>query len=106
MNLTKSAPQADSRGPCRLSGGGQSEMTQPKRWKVVVKHLATLPREVQHYFEHIRKLARDVPWEVSLAYVFSRVEIAHNMAIYWGAVNALCYHIGHVWENSERIRSF
>ncbi len=61
-------------------------MATPKTWKGVVKRFKALPGAIQHYFEHFPKLAADFPWEVSLAYAFSRLELAHNMAIYCGAV--------------------
>ena len=61
-------------------------MATAKTWKGVVKRFAALPAEVAKYFEHFPKLAEDFPWDVSLAYLFSRVELAHNMAIYCGAV--------------------
>src|SRR6185295_12332447 len=61
-------------------------MTTPLTWKGVVKHLAAQPVEVRDYFEHFSSLAEDYPWEVSLSYVFGRIEIAHRMALYCGAV--------------------
>lgn len=61
-------------------------MAAPKTWKGVVKHLSALPREVQDYFVHFPRLAEEFPWEVSLSYLFSRIELAQNMAIYCGAV--------------------
>ena len=61
-------------------------MTTPKTWKGVIKHLSTMPQEVQDYFEHFPRLAKEFPWEVSLSYLFGRVELAHNMVIYCGAV--------------------
>ena len=43
-------------------------------------------QEVQEYFEHIPKLLDEFPIEVCLAYVFSRLELGQNMALYCGAV--------------------
>ena len=57
-----------------------------KTWKGVVKRFEALPKEARDYFKHFPKLAEEFPWDVSLAYTFSRVELAHNMAIYCGAV--------------------
>ena len=42
--------------------------------------------DVRIYFEHFPKLAKDFPWDVSISYMFGRVELAHNMAIYCGVV--------------------
>ncbi len=42
--------------------------------------------EVREYFEHIPDLLDDFPMEVCLAYVFSRLELGQNMALYCGAV--------------------
>jgi hypothetical protein len=58
----------------------------PKSWKGVVKRFTALPKEIRDYFKYMPALIEDFPWEVSLAYAFSRVELAHNMAIYCGAV--------------------
>ena len=43
-------------------------------------------QEVQEYFGHIPKLLDEFPIEVCLAYVFSRLELGQNMALYCGAV--------------------
>jgi hypothetical protein len=51
-----------------------------------VNRLASSTHEVQRYFPHAPKLAKEFPWEVCLAYMFARVELAHNMAIYCGTV--------------------
>ncbi len=42
--------------------------------------------EVQRYFEHIPKLLDEFPMEVCLAYVFSRLELGQNLALYCGIV--------------------
>jgi len=52
----------------------------------LVRDFQAAPQEIQEYFEHFPKLAEDFPWEVALSYMFGRVELAHNMAIYCGAV--------------------
>ena len=61
-------------------------MATPKTWKGVVDRFNALPKPIRTYFKHFPALAEDFPWEVSLAYAFSRVELAHNMALYCGAV--------------------
>lgn len=42
--------------------------------------------DIHGYFEHIPKLLDDFPMDVCLAYVFSRLELGQNMALYCGAV--------------------
>lgn len=42
--------------------------------------------EVREYFKHIPKLLDDFPMDVCLAYVFARLELGQNMALYCGAV--------------------
>lgn len=55
--------------------------------KVSLKSLyKSAPEEVQFYFEHLPDLLDNFPLDVSLAYLFSRVELAHNMALYCGVV--------------------
>lgn len=42
--------------------------------------------EVREYFQHLPKLLDNFPLDVSLAYSFSRLELAQNMALYCGVV--------------------
>jgi len=42
--------------------------------------------EVQKFFEHLPALLDAFPMDVSLAYVFSRLELGQNLALYCGAV--------------------
>ena len=41
---------------------------------------------VREYFEHIPKLLDQFPMDVCLAYVFARLELGQNMALYCGVV--------------------
>ena len=50
------------------------------------KAYETCPQEVREYFEQVPKLLDDFPMDVCLAYVFSRLELGQNMALYCGAV--------------------
>jgi hypothetical protein len=43
-------------------------------------------QEVRDYFEHIPKLLDEFPMDVCLAYVFARLELGQNMALYCGVV--------------------
>jgi hypothetical protein len=48
-----------------------------------------LPQEVRDYFEHLPLLlTNQMPYEVPLAYLFGRVERAHNMTLYCGIVRS------------------
>ncbi len=51
----------------------------------VEKHFLEAPKEIQGCFEHLPKLLKEFPLDVSLGYLFSRVEYIHNMALYCGA---------------------
>ena len=44
------------------------------------------PEDIQWYFEPAGKLIADYPWEVSLAFLFARLERAHIMTLYCGVV--------------------
>jgi hypothetical protein len=61
-------------------------MTVPATKKGVVKRFKRAPHEVQDYFKHLPKLVEEFPWEVSLSYLFARVEYSHNMTLYCGVV--------------------
>jgi hypothetical protein len=52
----------------------------------VVKRLKSSAQEIQKYFEHLPKLVVELPLEVSLAYMFARVELAQNMTLYGGII--------------------
>ncbi|GJM43227.1 MAG: hypothetical protein DHS20C21_00690 [Gemmatimonadota bacterium] len=47
---------------------------------------ASRPTEIQEYFEHLCPLVDSYPLEVGLAYAFSRLETAQNVALYCGLV--------------------
>jgi hypothetical protein len=62
-------------------------MPVPKNYKQVLKHHNEQPTEIQKYFEHVPKLlSADMPYDIALAYLFSRVEMAHRRALYCGIV--------------------
>lgn len=50
------------------------------------KAYAKSPHEIMEYFPHIPKLLEEFPMEVCLAYVFYRLELGQNMALYTGVV--------------------
>jgi len=61
-------------------------MTVPGTWRGMVNEWQKLPDEIQPYFEHLPSLCENYPWDVVIAYLFSRVELAQNMTIYCGIV--------------------
>ena len=54
--------------------------------KGILNQYDRLPDEIKKYFGHFPKLAEEFPWDVSISYLFSLVELAHNMTIYCGVV--------------------
>ena len=61
-------------------------MNVPGSWRGVRNKLLEAPEEVQEYFAPAQELIERYPWEVSLSYLFSRLERAHLMALYCGVV--------------------
>ena len=61
-------------------------MTIPKKSPGIVKEFEKCSTEVKAYFVHFPSLAKEYPWDVVIAYLFSRVELAQNMTIYCGCV--------------------
>lgn len=61
-------------------------MTVPGSWRGVSNHLKGAPEEVQMYFQPVAELIEHYPWEVSLSFLFSKVERAHIMSLYCGVV--------------------
>ena len=58
----------------------------PKTYKGVIARFRQAPDEIQTYFTPSVELIEKYPWEVTLAYMFSRIELAQNMALYCGVV--------------------
>ena len=63
-----------------------SPLNVPGSWRGVRKGLQEAPPEVQVYFEPVGQLIEYYPWEVSLSYLFAKLERAHLMSIYCGVV--------------------
>jgi hypothetical protein len=55
-----------------------------KSYKSVIKHFEDAPAKVQGYFPDFIPLVEKYNWEVSVSYVFSRIEQAKRMTIYCG----------------------
>jgi len=60
-------------------------MAAPSYKAVLAAHSAA-PAKVQGYFGKLPRLVQTQDWDVALAYMFIRLERAHNMALYCGAV--------------------
>lgn len=52
----------------------------------ILNRYSELPQEIREYFWNFPDLAQNFPWDVSISYMFSNVELAHNMTIYCGVV--------------------
>jgi len=61
-------------------------MDVPKTYKGIIARFKQAPKEIQDYFFPSIELIEKYPWQVSLAYMFSCIEMAHNMALYCGVV--------------------
>lgn len=60
--------------------------TQIKSKAGLKKAYANSSSEIRDYFPHIPELLENFPMEVCLAYVFYRLELGQNMALYTGVV--------------------
>jgi hypothetical protein len=56
------------------------------RKRGILNKFDALPEEIKSYFTHFPKIADQFPWDVSISYMFSLVELAHNMTLYCGVV--------------------
>jgi len=52
----------------------------------VINRYKRLSGIVQDYFSYFEELANGYPWEVTIGYLFTYVELAQNMTIYCGVV--------------------
>ncbi|MCA1716420.1 MAG: hypothetical protein LC781_05975 [Actinobacteria bacterium] len=58
----------------------------PGSWRGVVNHYKVCSGEVQAYFADVPTLIEGFDWEVPLGFMFTRLEKAHNVMLYCGAV--------------------
>lgn len=61
-------------------------MSAAKSYRGVIKRIEEAPDEIQTYFWLASDLVETYPWEVPLAWMFSRVELAQNNCLYCAAV--------------------
>lgn len=57
-----------------------------KTYRGLINHFSNAPKQVQEYFPDFIELVEKYPWEVSISYMFSRIEQAKHMTIYCGIV--------------------
>ncbi|MCB1611884.1 MAG: hypothetical protein KDI60_09035 [Xanthomonadales bacterium] len=74
-------------------------MQSPANYKQVLNRFQELPKEIQEYFPSFAELVESYSWDVSLSYVFSRVEAAKHTTIYCGIVKLH-------WTDSALTREF
>ena len=58
----------------------------PGNWGGVVARIDATTEEVKSFFDPISELIRNYSWEVSISYMFTRVEQAHNHLLRGAAV--------------------
>lgn len=61
-------------------------MPVPTNYRGMVNYYNELPDEVRDYFGHFQDLTEKFPWDIVIAYLYSRVELAQNMTVYCGVV--------------------
>lgn len=61
-------------------------MAAPANYKQVLAHFKAKPREIQNYFPAFSDLVEGYSWDVSVSYVFARIEAVKHAAIYCGIV--------------------
>lgn len=61
-------------------------MTIPANRRSLKNRLDASPAQVRSYFDELPDLLANFSLDVALAYMFARVELAHNMALYCGVV--------------------
>jgi hypothetical protein len=57
-----------------------------KTYLGVIAEFDRLPKEIRDYFPEFTDLVETYPWEVSVNYMFSKIEQAKHMTIYCGIV--------------------
>jgi len=72
-------------------------MEQPKTYRAIVNRYKGSSKEIQKYFEYLPSLIEKFPLEISLSYLFARVELAQNMMLYCGAVKLHKTHNDPTW---------
>ena len=61
-------------------------MAIPAQRRSLKKKFDETSKDVRDYLTHLPQLLRDFPLDVCLSYLFSQVELAHNMTLYCGVV--------------------
>ncbi len=61
-------------------------MTTIDNRRQLIQKFNDAPTQVREHFSNLPGLLEDFPLDVALAYIFYRVELAHNMALYCGVV--------------------
>jgi len=61
-------------------------MSAPANYKQVLNHFNQMPNDIKEYFPSFPALVQHYPWDVSISYVFSRIEAGKHSVIYCGIV--------------------
>ena len=57
-----------------------------KTYKGVISHFKNAPDQIQAYFPEFVELVEKYPWQVSVSYIFSKIEYVKRITIYCGIV--------------------
>jgi len=59
-------------------------MQEPRTYRDVLEKFKKAPTFIQEYFKYLPDLVANFPWDVSIGYLFTRIEYAKHMTIYCG----------------------
>jgi hypothetical protein len=57
-----------------------------KNQRQVITEFESKPEKIRSYFQHLVDLIEKYPWDISLGYVFSKIEDAKRVSLYFGIV--------------------
>lgn len=69
----------------------------PRTYTGIIARFKKAPPEIQEYFFPSIELIEKYPWQVTIAYMFSCIEMAQNMALYCGVVKLHRAHSEVAW---------
>lgn len=78
----------------------------PKSYKAIIHRYKKCSEDVQKYFEYLPGLVNDYPLEISIGYLFHRVESMHRMTLYIGVVKLHRANAGLAWPTIQKQELF
>ena len=73
-------------------------MADPANYRQLLTFFREKPDHIQNYFSNFPGLVEDYEWEISISYVFARIEVAKHTTLYCGLVKRH-------WADAELTRS-